>query len=84
MNEYAVMLASLIVTFIVVGGAVIGFIWKNEDKKDPKTIDKDPKKIVVYNHTNYFVSKLTGTSASSVLSQVYYAFTAYQKAFDKS
>jgi hypothetical protein len=44
MNEYAVMLASLIVTFIVVGGAVIGFIWRNEDKKDPKTIDKDPKK----------------------------------------
>lgn len=44
MNEYAVMLASLIVTFIVVGGTVIGFIWQNEDKKDPKTIDKDPKK----------------------------------------
>jgi hypothetical protein len=44
MSEYAVILASLIVTFIVVGGAVIGFLWRNENKKDPKTIDKDPKK----------------------------------------
>lgn len=44
MNEYAVIMMSLFVTFVFVGGAIIWFIWRNENKKDPKTIDKDPKK----------------------------------------